>query len=268
VTPRRYLAIAFGALALGTTIWFFVSKDKRGPTSRLQADAEYYHLYLPSFLFDGDVDFTDEYRITQNWYRFGRTRIGRPSNVFGVGPAVFEVPFFAAGHAIARIAGSQGDGFSKPEVKATLFASLVYTLAAAFFAWRLLARRLGAPAWSLAAAVAMAAAMPVVYYAIRQPGYAHPFATFFTAAFLDTWDGSYERPRTWRTWLLLGGLLGAAALARPQLVLWGVVLLPSVWHDARARRGGRRPRSRRARRRRSSCSCRRCSPGARSTGTG
>jgi hypothetical protein len=233
----RTLAL-IGALVAVTSVWFFVARDRRGPTARLQADAEYYHCYLPSLLLDGDLDFENQYQVTQNWYGFGPTRTGKPGNVFGIGPAIFTLPFFAAGHAAARLAGERADGFSGYEVKASLYASLLYTLAAVVLAWRFLVRKLGLPLESLAAAALLCAAGPVVYYAIRQPGYAHPFAACAAAAFLYAWDASFDAPRTPRTWLLLGALLGAMALARPQLVLWGALLVPAVVEDMR-RKGWR-----------------------------
>ena len=39
-----------------------------------------------------DLDFTDEYQVTKNYYRFGKAPGGTPGNVFGIGPAVFTLP--------------------------------------------------------------------------------------------------------------------------------------------------------------------------------
>src|SRR5262245_26586205 len=169
---------------------------------------------------DGDLDFADQYRVTGNWYRFGKTETGRMSNVFGIGPAVFEAPVFLAAHAVAR-----GNGFARGEVEPVLYLSLLFSLGALVPVGVLLARRFGARYGAVAVPVLLAAAGPVVYYAIRQPGYAHPFASFWVAFLVERWDASYggEAPRSLRTWLALGGLVGAAALARPQCALWAVL---------------------------------------------
>ncbi len=84
---------------------------------------------------------------------------------------------------------------------------------------------------------------PVVYYAVRQPGYAHPMASFFSTLLVERWDASYddEEPRSLRTWLVLGGLLGMCALVRPQLVLWGVLLVHAAVDDLRKSRARGRP---------------------------
>ncbi len=241
------MAAALAVIAVGCTVWYLAGGEGTGKdrhsTARIAADASYYHVYLPSLIFDGDVDFTDEYRETKNWYRFGKTPTGRPANVFGVGPAIYEAPLFLVGHVIARLGGGRHDGFSDAEVKLSLWASVLLSVAAMWFAWRMAERRLALAApnatlgrWLAFAGVFLAfAGGPVVYYAVRQPGYAHPFATFWTAWFLERWDASFdgEEPRGLRTWVVLGALLGAAALARPQLATWGVVLIAAVIDDVR-----------------------------------
>lgn len=223
-------------LVIGTIVWATGRQDHGFPTADLHADAPYYYVYLPSLL-HGDLDFTDEYRETHNWYRLGRTPIGRPANVFGVGPALLDAPLFLVGHALALATGSRSDGFSAWETRLYTWSSLVWTLGAIYLAYRLVRRRLGGGALAVVGPLACALAGPVIYYAVRQPGYAHPFATFFAALLFERWDASYDRgPRTMRTWLVLGATLGAAMLARPQLALWGVLLVGAAFDDVRARR--------------------------------
>lgn len=222
-------------LALGTIVWALGREDHGLPTADLHADAPYYYVYLPSLL-HGDLDFADEYKETHNWYHLGTTPTGRAGNVFGIGPAVFDAPLFLVGHTIALVSGSRSDGFSSWEVRLYTWASLVFSLGAIVVAYRLARRRLDLTTLALVGPVICALAGPVVYYAVRQPGYAHPMATFFAAWFVDEWDRSYDATRTLRVWLRLGALLGAAALARPQLALWGVLLVHPAVDDIRATR--------------------------------
>src|SRR5262245_16058056 len=100
------LVAASFAFALGEDEW-------KRPLHDPSADAAYYYAYLPSLVLDRDLDFTNQYQVTQNWYRFGPTPIGRPGNVFGIGPAIFELPAFLVGHGLARLAGARPDGFSR-----------------------------------------------------------------------------------------------------------------------------------------------------------
>ncbi len=233
MTTRR-LFLALAAVAL---VAFFLGRDARGPSARISADGWYYHVYLVSLVGDRDLDFTDEYKATGNWYRFGKTSAGVPANPFGIGPAIYELPFYLAGAAVAALAGQDTGGFGALHATITMLAAPFYSLAALLFAVRLLHRRLGNERLALAAALAIWASGPIVYYALRQPGYAHPFATFFATWLLDAWDRAVDGPRTLRTWLGLGALLGATALARPQLVLWGVIFLPLLWADRRRPQG-------------------------------
>jgi hypothetical protein len=233
---ERGIAAASALLALlAGLLWFSTSTSDRGPTAALSADGFYYHAWLPTLVYDGDLDLADEYAVFDNFYCFGDAASGRPANPFGVGPALLELPFFLAGAVVAKLSGAELDGFSRPEVGATMLASLVATWAAMFFAWRLVRRRLATPWLALAAPLLVLAGGPFLYYAIRQPGYAHPFATLFAAWLVDFWDSTFDRdaPRTMRTWAALGALFGLAVLARTQLATWGFLLAIAVVDDLR-----------------------------------
>jgi hypothetical protein len=224
-------------LLVGTIVWSAGLEAHQLPTADIHADAEYYYVYLPAIL-RGDLDFTIEYRETHNWYEFHDTPTGHRGNVFGIGPAVVSAPLFLLGHAIARLTGARTDGFSVWEVRLFTWASLPWSLGAVLVAYRLVRRRVGGGVLALAGPLMAALASPVVYYAVRQPGYSHPMATFFAALLVERWDASYDasKPRSLRTWVVLGVLIGASALIRPQLGLWSILALPAVLDDWRARR--------------------------------
>ncbi|MBK9033307.1 MAG: hypothetical protein IPL61_18880 [Myxococcales bacterium] len=234
---RWGLTLAIVALLALATWWFQRGHDARGwTTAEPYADAPYYYVYLPSLALDHDLDLTDEYAVTQNWYRFGRTPTGKPGNVFGVGPALLSLPAFGLGHVASIATNDRQDGFGQAEVTAVMWMSVLLSTLALVFPARVIARRFAPGPVGLFAALMVAAAGPVVYYAVRQPGYAHPYATFFAAWLIDAWDASYDRPRTARTWAWLGLLLGLAALARPQLATWGVLLVAAAVDDLRRTR--------------------------------
>jgi hypothetical protein len=235
MTPRvRWIATA--VLAAAATVAFAAGKDDWGRSLREPtADAAYYYAYLPSLVLDGDLDFTNQYQVTQNWYRLGPTPLGRQGNVFGIGPAVFALPGFIVGHGLARLTGARSDGFSGWETGLVLWTSIAMSLGALLLAARLAGRWAGAGA-GYAGAVIAAAAGPLLYYAIRQPGYAHPCAALFATLLLERWDASYgAAPRSLRTWLVLGAAAGAAALARPQLAVWALLLPVAALDDVRRR---------------------------------
>ncbi|HSN25535.1 MAG TPA: hypothetical protein VLT45_04595 [Kofleriaceae bacterium] len=215
-------------LVLGTIVMALSRDGHHEPVADLHADAPYYYVYLPSVM-HGDLDFSDEYKVTKNWYHLKQ-------NVFGIGPAVLDAPLYAVMHGVALVTGCRDDGFSRWEVYSYTWTSLLWSLGAVVVAGRLCRRRgLGFRSGlsGIVGPLVAACAGPVVYYACRQPGYAHPVATFFATLLVERWDASYDTPRTWKTWLVLGACLGAATLARPQLALWGVLLGAAAVDDLR-----------------------------------
>lgn len=237
---RRAPWIASVALLALCSLLFVTGEDDwKRDVMEPRADAAYYYAYLPSMVLDGDLDFANQYEVTKDWYRLGTAPTGRPSNVFGIGPAIFQLPAFLVGHAVAVAAGERADGFSRWETGITLWTAIPFTLGALLLAFRLARRRVGDGAAAYVGACIAVIAGPVWYYAVRQPGYAHPYATFALALLVERWDASYEHagPRSLRTWVVLGLALGASALARPQLVVWSLLLLHAAADDVRRRPG-------------------------------
>lgn len=233
---RRPAWLATVALAVAATVAFAVGHDDWNRTVREPtADAAYYYAYLPSLVLDRDLDLSNQYRVTQNWYRLGPTPLGRAGNVFGIGPAIFSLPAFVAGHGLAIATGARRDGFSRYETTLVLWFSIAASLGAVVLAARLAARQVGAAFAGYVGALVAAISGPLLYYAVRQPGYAHPFAALFATLLIERWDASYESgaPRSLRTWLVLGAAAGAAALARPQLAVWALVLPVAAIDDVR-----------------------------------
>ena len=232
--PRHIVRLALLVALVACTIALAVGRDDKGESLALpHGDATYYYVYMPSLWLDGDVDFENQYRITGDPWQQRPTVTGRAGNVFGIGPAVFASPLFLLGHGVASIGTGRSDGFSTLAFALAAWASVLASLGAVWFAYRLLARRLADERGALAAALLVFAAGPVLFYAVRQPGMAHPFATLFAAWLLDEWDRSYDEPRTLRTWAVLGALFGCMVLARPQLVTWGVCLAIAAVTDLR-----------------------------------
>ncbi len=237
---RWLVVLAISAIVAAATSAFLIGEDGQDrPVARPYADAPYYYAWAPTLFLDHDVDFSDQYRETKNWYRFGPTPRHRPGNVFGAGPALLSAPVFLPAHATAVVAGERRDGFSTIEQLATMWLSVLLSVLALVFPYRVAARRLNARGAGLVAAALVFAAGPVVYYAVRQPGYAHPFATFFAAWLVDAWDASFDRPRSARTWAVLGAAFGLSVLARPQLATWALLFLFAAADDLRRCRRGR-----------------------------
>lgn len=237
VAPRGRARTRIGATAALAFCWALAAR--LGPEFR--GDAGSYFVYLRSAAFDHDLDFTND------WQGLERpappaTAGGRPGNSQSVGPALAWSPFFAAAHVYVLCERAQGreryaaDGFSAPYRRAPVLGTLAGVLFGALLLGRTLVRRFGAGPGGLALG-ATVTATPVLYYTLVVPSMAHGL-TFGAAAAL-LWACVRARERAGgAAWLLVGALLGAAALVRWQSAVWGLfvaVLALVEWRRGRAK---------------------------------
>ena len=251
--------------------------------ARLQSDGFYYYAYLRSIWFDRDVDFTNDYRMLGLGNRphlFEPTPTGYAQSAWTIGPAIVWSPFFGIGHLVAgRLAASGAniavDGTSAPYRQAVCVAGLFYGLLGTWFLYRM-SRHVASPGTAAVAAVAVVAGSFQIWYLVKEPTMTHAPSMAAVAAFGWLWLATRGRRSLWQ-WAALGLLAGLMGTIRWQNAL--------VRADSRARGAGQSvvgpPGARRLRRQardspgawrspslRSSGSCRRWSPGGRSTGAG
>lgn len=214
----------------------------RQPGGLLNGDAVHYYVYLRSVLFDGDLDFRNDYErlyaprpVPRNLFT---TSTGRMANVVSVGPAILWSPFVAL---VALVAGAGNwlglwqvpmDGIATPYQVAAGVAGVIYATLGALLIRRIVESLFpGSLAlWATAAAWFSTSAL---YYSLVSPAYSHATSMFAVASFTWAWlrrrgDLSFGR----FAWLgFLGGLAG--------LVRWQdavVLLLPLVEAVAAIRR--------------------------------
>lgn len=208
-------------------------------TPRIYAvDSVEYFVYLPSLLFDGDLDFSDEYsyflRLNPHAGIEGVLNkrdptTGLPLNVAPVGSALLWSPAYLVTHGALLLLRGVGvpvnpDGLSRPYIWAVCYASTLYAFAGLLLGYRL-CRRLFAPLPSALAVSVAWLATPAFFYSHASPPWSHSASLFAVALFLTVW---YETRATspWRRFLLLGLLGGLVALVREQDGLF--LLLPAV----------------------------------------
>src|SRR5262245_25080240 len=219
--PRALVAAAWLAAS-------FAVAARAGPEFR--ADSPSYFAYLRSLAFDGDLDFTNEWRRWE-FPEAPVTETGLRRNVHSVGPALLWSPFFAVAHAyvaVDRLLGGsyEADGYSLPYRRATALGTLTALVLGTILLYRTLARMTIAAVAFLAAASA-AAATPILYYAVVVPSMAHR-ATFAAAAvLLWAWDRA-ERAPGLGTWTAVGALYGVACLMRWQSAVYALLLAPAA----------------------------------------
>jgi hypothetical protein len=204
------------------------------------ADEIEYFAYLRSFVFDGDLDFENEYRVfhardPEGLAAFKQTFLdrrepatGRPINFAPLGTALLWSPAYLLAHGVVLAARALGaavpaDGLSWPYIAAVCYGSALYALGGLFLTHDLLRRAGGfgepATSWSTAA---LWLGTPLLYYTTLAPGFSHACSLFAVALLL--WLSVRARERDGLLdWALVGLSGGLAGLVREQDVLFLVV---------------------------------------------
>jgi hypothetical protein len=192
-----------------------------------------YYAWLRSLLIGGDLDFDDEFDchplpdsyVPPASYT---TPIGRRANQWSVGPACVWAPLVTCTHFGLRAVDPAAshwdqDGYSIPYQLAVGLSSLSLTLFGVSRVWRTCAH-VASPAPAAWAVFVTVLGTPVVYYGAVELSMAHGPGTAVLAALVWYWLTSYGGRQLGR-WACVGGLVGAAALMRWQLVTFAVLPL-------------------------------------------
>jgi hypothetical protein len=203
--------------------------------ARLQSDGFYYFAYLRSIAFDGDVDFTNDYRMLglgDKAHLFVPTATGYAQSAWTIGPAIVWSPFFAAGHVVATRLGAadpnvSNNGISFPYRQAVCVAGLFYGLLGCWFCYRFAAGLFGARLASTAVVLTVTGSF-MLWYLVKEPSMTHAPSMAAVAAFTWGWfrtrdpdAGGYAR--TPRQWAWLGLLAGVMTAIRWQNALFAVL---------------------------------------------
>jgi len=198
-----------------------------------ESDAVQYFSYLPSLLFDHDLDFEDEYTVFYREDPEGRkgfketfldlsTATGLKLTFGPIGTALLWSPFYLATHLVV---GSE-DGMSQPYRTAVSIASAIYAAIGLLLCYRL-ARRYATPFASFTAVVALWWGTPVAYYMYVAPGMSHAASLFAVALFFTLWpwavSGGVSR---WAVW---GASAGLMALVREQDLFFAAAALVAAF---------------------------------------
>jgi hypothetical protein len=196
--------------------------------ARLQSDGFYYYAYLRSLVFDGDVEFSNDYKLLglgDKPHLFEPTPTGYAQSAWTIGPAIVWAPFFAAAHPIAgRLAAGGADvstnGVSYPYRQAVCIAGLVYALLGCWFTYRLALLFFDARLAAGAVAFTIAGSF-MLWYMVKEPSMTHAPSMAGVAGFVWMWAATHGR-RTRLQWALLGLLAGFITLIRWQNALFAI----------------------------------------------
>ena len=246
-------ATSVAALALLTLLWrlprLWPSTDRRAYnwllvlfavtvvlafTPTIKSDGMGYYVYLHSLTIDGDLNFGNDYRSwpdqqTPDQHVTPQTATGYYVNYFSIGPALLWSPLYGAAHTImlgGRALGQpwQADGYAPIYFVLTTFGSALAGLVLMLAGYRI-CRRWVAPPTALLAVVTAFFGSNLLYYTLREGGFAHGLSAATATVYVLAWLRLEERPSVWR-WAQLGV---AAGLMLVTYWVSGLVLLLPVF---------------------------------------
>jgi hypothetical protein len=207
-------------------------------TPTIKSDGMGYYVYLRSLTIDGDLDFGNDYRDWPDQEAPGQhvtpqTSTGYYVNYFSIGPALLWSPLYGAAHAImlgSRALGQpvQADGYAPIYFVLSTFGSALAGLVLMLVGYRI-CRRWVAPPTALLAVLTAYFGSNLLYYTMREGGFAHGLSAATAAVYVLAWLRLEERPSVAR-WALLGAAAGLMLLT-----YWvsGLVLLLPAFTFAR-----------------------------------
>jgi hypothetical protein len=207
-------------------------------TPTIKSDGMGYYVYLRSLMLDGDVNFGNDYldwpdQKIPGEHLTPQTATGYYLNFFSIGPAMLWSPLFGAAQAIVlagRALGQpwQANGYESIYFVLTTFGSALAGLVVMLAGYRICRRWVG-PATALLAAVTLFFGSNLLYYSVREGGFAHALSAATATAYVLAWLRLEERPGVWR-WAQLGI---AAGLMLVTYWVSGIVLLLAGFSFAR-----------------------------------
>ncbi len=196
-----------------------------------------YYAPLRSLLFDGNLKVINEhefYSQSASWLG-GAVRSAGPAveySKYTIGLGLILLPFFAIGHIVALVLHTIGvpvevNGLSWPYELFYCLGSISFGVTGLWLSYRTAIRFFS----KTAAAIAVGGiwfASPLTYYLLIEVSMSHAVSQFLISLFLylcitTSWQ------KNWRSQVLLGIVLGLAALVRPQDILFIIVPVLIGW---------------------------------------
>ena len=204
-----------------------------------RGDGHMLYLMARSTALDLDWSFDNDLARFGDPWNEPRTATGRKAIIHPLGTALVWTPLIWLAEGAAAAANLFGadipmHGYTLWHQRFVFLSSVLFACGAVLLGRRV-AQRLFAGPWSSAyAAGAILLGTSLTYYATFMPSYSHAADAFACAAFLAYWALTVRRTDT-RRWLVLGLLLGAAALIRTQELAMGIVVAIEVIAERKLR---------------------------------
>jgi hypothetical protein len=222
----------------------------RGEGLIIRGDGLGYYAWLRSLLIDGDWSFDNEFDehnplgegvLPREW----RTERGLRFNLWSVGPACVWSLTVVPGHLLIKELEHRGwpwpaDGYSLPYQFLVGGTSLGFSLLGLWLLYGI-CRNYARPVPAALAAALLTLGTTIFYYGTVEVTMGHGLGTTALAALIWYWLKTYGRRAPGR-WLVVGALVGVAALMRWQLATFGLLPVGEAvliwWPGACGCRGG------------------------------
>ncbi len=234
---RTFVAIGllFALAYMTAHVWF-----PKPPGRVIDGDALGYYAWLRSVAFDGDIDFSNDYRLLSDDFAEDSEELtplatGLVPNKWPPGSAILWAPLFLAVGAMVALLNLIGaqipfDGLALPFKISAGVAGIAYATAGAWLCYDL-ARRIYSAASAFWATLTLWLGGSLLYYSLVSPTYSHATSLFAVALFGHTWYRTRGQDDL-RRFALLGALAGLAGLVRSQdliiLIVPGLELLDGI----------------------------------------
>lgn len=181
---RTFVLATCGLAALLTLLAWNTNAPTMGSVLTAASDPLGYYQYLPALLLHGNAHTMAYVHYLEN---------GNGLNLFTMGVAIMQAPFFLGAWLYSALIGAPSTGFELPFVFARLLATASYTaLGTLFLVQVLLLRTHRFTAWLTASAILFGTTL--YFYTVHAGGMSHAYCYFLMAAILCLTDHMVRTP--------------------------------------------------------------------------
>jgi hypothetical protein len=194
-----------------------------------------YYLHLPAIVIHRDPGLQDHvwveqlnstYQKDRPFYQVWAGQKNRMVNVYPVGFAIFNFPFFCAGHLYAKISDHPADGLSPPYQWAMICSALFYGILGLWLLRKLLIHYFNDRLTAILLLL-IGLGTNLYYYATYECMLPHIYLFAADTSLILLTIKWHQRPEK-KTALAIGMLLGLITITRPSEIVW--LLVPLFWN--------------------------------------
>ncbi len=224
------LLFCFAAIILTTFIYPKWNEEKSH--APISWDVSGYYIYLPAIFIYQDIkkvafknDIHNKYRNSSHAYETRTIENGNEVAKYSMGQAVMYSPFFFIAHSLAGPLGYEKDGYTLPYQAAVYFGSIFVAFIGLYFARKNLLEYFDQNV-TAATLIILTLGTNYLNYVTSSSCMSHNYLFTLTSILIWTTIKFYKKP-SYSKALLIGGIIGLAALTRPTEIL--LAFIPLFW---------------------------------------